>query len=69
MQRFFLVFLLTVFAWQPASAGINTDKVIMDHNKKIKRLVRTNKSLKGKIEQLEQQQQISLGFPSAPLFG
>ena len=59
MQRFFLVFLLTVFAWQPASAGINTDKVIMDHNKKIKRLVRTNKSLKGKIEQLEQQQQIS----------
>jgi tol-pal system protein YbgF len=59
MQRFFLVFLLTVFAWQPATAGINTDKVIMDHNKKIKRLVRTNKALKGKIEQLDQQQQVS----------
>jgi len=59
MQRFFLIFLLTVFAWQPASAGINTEKVIMDHNKKIKRLVRTNKALNGKIEQLEQQQRDS----------
>lgn len=59
MQGFFLIFLLIAFSWQPVSAGINTEKVIIDHNKKIKRLVRTNKSLKGKIEQLEQQQQES----------
>lgn len=59
MQGFFLIFLLVAFSWQPASAGINTEKVIVDHNKKIKRLVRANKSLKGKIEQLEQQQQES----------
>ncbi|ALE51783.1 hypothetical protein SP60_00015 [Candidatus Thioglobus autotrophicus] len=59
MQGFFLIFLLVAFSWQPVSAGINTEKVIVDHNKKIKRLVRANKSLKGKIEQLEQQQQES----------
>ena len=59
MQRLILMISLAVFAYQPASAGINTDKVIMDHNKKIKRLVRNNKALKGKIEQLEQQQQDS----------
>jgi tol-pal system protein YbgF len=59
MQRFALIIFLSIFAWQPASAGINIDKVIMDHNKKIKRLVRKNKSLKGKIEKLEQRQQES----------
>ena len=42
-------------------AKINTDKVILDHNKKIKSLVRKNKSLKGKIELLEQQQKTSSG--------
>lgn len=56
MPRFFLIFSLTVFVCQPAFSGINTDKVIMDHNKKIKRLVRANKALKGQIEQLSQQQ-------------
>ena len=59
IQRLSLMIFLAVFAYQPVSAGINTDKVIMDHNKKIKRLVRKNKSLIGKIEQLEQQQQQS----------
>lgn len=59
MQRFAWMIVLGVFAWQPASAGINVDKVIIDHNNKIKRLVRKNKSLKGKIEKLEQQQQES----------
>ncbi|MDG2395894.1 tetratricopeptide repeat protein [Candidatus Thioglobus sp.] len=59
MKRFAWMIFLGVFAWQPASAGINIDKVIIDHNKKIKRLVRKNKSLKGKIEKLEQQQQES----------
>ena len=59
MKRFALILFLSVFAWQPVSAGINTDKVIMDHNKKIKRLVKKNKTLRGKIEQLEQQQKES----------
>jgi len=59
MQRFGLILFLSIFALQPVSADINTDKVIMDHNKKIKRLVRKNKALKGKIELLEQQQKVS----------
>lgn len=59
MKRLTLMTFLAVFACQPVSAGINTDKVIMDHNKKIKRLLKKNKTLKGKIEQLEQQQQES----------
>lgn len=59
MQRLAWMIFLGVFAWQPAAAGINVDKVIIDHNNKIKRLVRKNKSLKGKIEKLEQQQQES----------
>lgn len=59
MQHLALIIFLSVFAWQPVSAGINTEKVIMDHNKKIKRLVQKNKTLKGKIEQLEQRQQES----------
>jgi tol-pal system protein YbgF len=56
VRRFFLIFTLTLFVFQPALSGIDTDKVIMDHNKKIKRLVRANKALKGQIEQLSQQQ-------------
>lgn len=61
MHRLSLIAFLSIFAWQPVSAGINTDKVVMDHNQKIKRLVRKNKALLGKIELLEQQQKISTG--------
>lgn len=59
MKRLSLIVLMAAFVGQPTFAGINTDKVIMDHNKKIKRLVKKNRTLKGKIEQLEQQQQQS----------
>ncbi|QKQ24018.1 tetratricopeptide repeat protein [Candidatus Ruthia endofausta] len=56
-----LVAFLSIFVCHPVSAGINTEKVVMDHNQKIKRLVRKNKALLGKIELLEQQQKISTG--------
>ncbi|ABL02271.1 Tetratricopeptide TPR_2 repeat protein [Candidatus Ruthia magnifica str. Cm (Calyptogena magnifica)] len=61
MYYFGLITFLSIFAWQPVSAGINTDKMVMNHNQKIKRLMRKNKSLLGKIELLEQQQKISTG--------
>ncbi|BBB22737.1 conserved hypothetical protein [Abyssogena phaseoliformis symbiont OG214] len=61
MYHLSLVAFLSIFAWQPVSAGINTAKVVMDHNQKIKCLVHKNKALLGKIELLEQQQKISTG--------
>ena len=39
-----------------AVAQINTDKVLLDHNKKIKQLLKKNRQLRGKIEQLQEQQ-------------
>ncbi len=62
MRHLGLVAFLGIFVCHPVSAAdINTEKVIMDHNQKIKRLVRKNKALLGKIELLEQQQKISTG--------
>ena len=42
-----------------AAAQINTDKVLLDHNKKIKQLLKKNRQLCGQIEQLQEQQQQS----------
>jgi tol-pal system protein YbgF len=61
MRHLGLIAFLSIFVCHPVSAGINTDKVVMDHNQKIKRLVRKNKTLLGKIELLEQQQKINAG--------
>lgn len=61
MRHLGLITFLSIFVCHPVSAGINTDKVVMSHNQKIKRLVRKNKTLLGKIELLEQQQKINAG--------
>jgi tol-pal system protein YbgF len=61
MRHLALITFLSIFACHPVSAGINTDKVVMSHNQKNKRLVRKNKTLLGKIELLEQQQKINAG--------
>ena len=37
MRRFTLLAFLAIFLYQPVFAGINAEKVIMDHNKKIKK--------------------------------
>jgi tol-pal system protein YbgF len=56
MNNFTLTAFLVAFACQPVSAGINTDKVIINHSKKIKSLFKKNRALKGQIEQLAQKQ-------------
>jgi tol-pal system protein YbgF len=56
MNNFTLTAFLVAFACQPVSAGINTDKVIIDHSKKIKSLLKKNRALKGQIEQIAQKQ-------------
>jgi tol-pal system protein YbgF len=56
MNNFTLTAFLVAFACQPVSAGINTDKVIIDHSKKIKILLKKNRALKGQIEQIAQKQ-------------
>lgn len=61
MRHLALITFLSIFTCHPVSAGINTDKVVMSHNQKIKHLVRKNKTLWGKIEFLEQQQKINAG--------
>lgn len=61
MRHLGLITFLSIFACHPVSAGINTDKVLVSHNQKIKHLVHKNKTLLGKIELLEQQQKINAG--------
>ncbi|BAF61594.1 tetratricopeptide repeat protein [Candidatus Vesicomyidisocius calyptogenae] len=56
-----LFIFLSIFILQSAYSGINTEKVVIDHNQKIKRLLLKNKILIGKFELLEQQQEISTG--------
>ncbi len=57
--RIALVSILSLALSQGVSAKINTEKVILDHNKKIKRLVKKNRALKGQIEKLEERQKQS----------
>ena len=42
-----------------SAAEINTSKILIEHNKKLNQLKKTNKDLQGQIEVLQQQQKIS----------
>jgi hypothetical protein len=57
-MKFFAFIMIGLFALQTPinAAGINVEKVVMDHNKKIKKLKKKNNELSGKIEVLEEQQ-------------
>ncbi|MBT5286443.1 MAG: tol-pal system protein YbgF [Candidatus Thioglobus sp.] len=60
-MKFFAFIMIGLFALQTPinAAGINVEKVVMDHNKKIKKLKKKNNELSGKIEVLEEQQKNS----------
>ena len=59
MGRVLSVCLCILALSQGAMAQINTDKVLLDHNKKIKQLLKKNRQLRGQIEQLQEQQEQS----------
>lgn len=59
MIRASFIVVLSLLLSLGSVAQINSEKVILDHNKKIKQLLKKNRVLKGKIEQLEEQQKQS----------
>lgn len=60
MQKLVWTVIFAVLALQPISiAGIDIDKVLLEHRQKIKHLMRKNQDLVGEIEKLQQQQTIT----------
>jgi tol-pal system protein YbgF len=59
MRRLVFWVIVNALIWQTASAGINVDQAIIGQNQKIKLLTYKNKVLRGRIDQLERNQQQS----------